>query len=112
MTSRSVFRLFSQLRRGSPSRSTPKNLAASIRERLRQRATADGRPFDEVTYYANEVTAVRTPCLRERLPELTTTAEVVSKIATPTHSDRFEYVRVAEGLPSQTEGQYIFAPIP
>lgn len=33
----------------------PKNLAASIRERLRQRAAADGRPFDEVlTYFAIE----------------------------------------------------------
>lgn len=32
-----------------------KNLAASIRERLRQRAVADGRPFDELlTYYAIE----------------------------------------------------------
>lgn len=33
----------------------PKNLAASVRERLRHRAVADGRPFDEVlTYYAIE----------------------------------------------------------
>lgn len=33
----------------------PKNLAASIRERLRQRAATDRRPFDEVlTYYAIE----------------------------------------------------------
>jgi predicted nucleotidyltransferase component of viral defense system len=32
-----------------------KNLAASVRERLRQRAAHDGRPFDEVlTYYAIE----------------------------------------------------------
>ena len=35
--------------------SGPKNLAASVRERLRQRAAAEGRPFDEVlTYYAIE----------------------------------------------------------
>jgi len=34
---------------------TAKNLAASVRERLRQRALADRRPFDEVlTYYAME----------------------------------------------------------
>jgi hypothetical protein len=34
---------------------TTKNLAASVRERLRQRAVADKRPFDEVlTYYAME----------------------------------------------------------
>jgi hypothetical protein len=33
----------------------PKNIAASVRERLRQRAAAQGRPFDEVlTYYAIE----------------------------------------------------------
>ena len=33
----------------------PKNLAASIRERLRQRAAAEHRPFEEVlTYYAIE----------------------------------------------------------
>ena len=33
----------------------PKNVAASVRERLRQRAAAEKRPFDEVlTYYAME----------------------------------------------------------
>jgi len=45
----------------------PKNLAASIRERLRQRAAAEGRPFDEVlTYYAIERFLFRLSCTSHR----------------------------------------------
>lgn len=45
----------------------PKNIAASVRERLRQRAIADGRPFEEVlTYYAIERFLFRLSCTSHR----------------------------------------------